>query len=133
PRYRIFAVDPRKPARAQWKEIVAQRDATLESFAVARGSLGLNYLRNAASEVEIHALHGALIRKVDLPPLGTAGAMQGLPTEDDGYLSYTSVTEPKVIYKVSIRRGPVAEWARVTLPIDTSKFTTEQVRYPSTD
>jgi prolyl oligopeptidase len=34
---------------------------------------------------------------------------------------------------VSIRRGTVAEWARVALPIDTSKFTTEQVRYPSTD
>ena len=107
PRYRIFAVDPRQPARARWKEIVAQRDATLESFAVIGGSLALNYLRSAASEVEIHDLRGALIRKIDLPPLGAAGALRGLPTEDDAYLSYTSFTEPQVIYKVSIQRGSV--------------------------
>jgi prolyl oligopeptidase len=133
PRYRMFAVDPRKPARAQWKEIVAQRDATLESFSLVGGRLVLNYLRDAASEVSVHDLHGALIRKIDLPPLGTASAVQGLPTEDAAYLSYTSFTEPQVIYKVSIQRGTVAAWARVALPIDTSKFTTEQVRYPSKD
>jgi prolyl oligopeptidase len=133
PRYRLYAVDPRKPARASWKEIVAQRDATLESFAVVGQSLALNYLRNAASELEIHDLQGALLRKVELPPLGAAGEVTGLPTEDDAYVSYTSFTEPQVIYKISIKRGTVAAWARVALPIDTSRFTTEQVRYPSKD
>ncbi|HEX7843118.1 MAG TPA: prolyl oligopeptidase family serine peptidase [Kofleriaceae bacterium] len=133
PRNRIFAVDPKHPARAGWKEIVPQGDATLESFAVVGGSLALGYLRNAASEVEIHDLRGALIRKLDLPPLGSASPMRGLSTDDDAYLTYTSFTEPEIVYQVSIRRGTVAEWARVSLPIDTSKFTTEQVRYPSRD
>ena len=133
PRYRIFAVDPRHPARADWKPIVAETDATLQSFAVIGGSLVLDYLRSAASEVEIHDLRGALVRKVDLPPLGSASPMRGLPDEDDGYLSYTSFTEPHAVYKVSIRRGSVAEWARVALPIDTAQLTTEQVRYPSSD
>jgi prolyl oligopeptidase len=133
PRYRIFAVDPRHPARAQWKEIVAESDATLESFNVIGGSLVLNYLRSAASEVEVHDLHGALTRKIDLPPLGAARPVRGLATEDDAYVSYTSFTEPLVVYRISIRRGTVAEWARVSLPIDTSKFMTEQVRYPSKD
>ena len=133
PRYRIFAVDPRHVDRASWKEIVPQGDATLEAFALVGGHLVLNYLRSAAIEVEVHDLRGALVRKVEIPPLGTAGAMSGLPTEDDGYLSYTSFTEPHAVYKVSIARGTVAEWARVALPIDTSQFTTEQVRYPSKD
>src|SRR5205085_2262713 len=79
PRYRIFAVDPRRPARASWKEIVPQSDATLDSFAVIGGHLVLDYLRNAASEFEIHDLRGALVRKVDLPPLGHASAIVGLP------------------------------------------------------
>ncbi|HEX3761929.1 MAG TPA: prolyl oligopeptidase family serine peptidase [Kofleriaceae bacterium] len=133
PRYRMFAVDPRHPARADWKQIVAESDATLQSSAVIGGSLVLDYLRSAASEVEIHDLHGALVRKVALPPLGDASPMRGLPDDDDGYISYTSFTEPHVVYKVSIRRGSVAEWARVQLPIDLSQFTTEQVRYPSKD
>jgi prolyl oligopeptidase len=133
PRYHVFAVDPRRPDRARWKEIVAQGDSTLEAVAVVGGSLALTYLRNAASDVEIHDLQGKLVHKVALPPLGNAGRIAGEPTEDDAYLSYTSFTEPHVVYKVSVRRGTVAEWSRVTLPIDTSQFTTEQVRYPSKD
>jgi prolyl oligopeptidase len=133
PHYRVFAVDPRKPARASWQEIVPEVNATLESFAVVGGNLVLNYLRNAVSEIEVHDLRGTLIRKIDVPPLGNATAMIGLPTEDTGYFSYTSFTEPQVIYKASIKSGAVVEWARVKLPIDTSQFIAEQVRYPSKD
>jgi prolyl oligopeptidase len=133
PRYRMFAVDPKQPARAAWKEIVPQTDATLESFSLVGGHLVLGYLRSAASEVEVHDLHGKLVRKMEIPALGTASGMLGLPTEDTAYFSYTSFTDPQVIYKTSIKTGKVDEWARVTLPIDTSKFMTEQVRYKSKD
>jgi prolyl oligopeptidase len=133
PRYRLFKVDPKHPARAGWHELVAESDATLESASVVGGKLVLNYLRNAASEVEIHGLDGALVRKVELPPLGTASSMLGLPTEDTAYFSYTSFTEPQIIYKTSIKTGHVEEWARIQLPIDTSQMITEQVRYPSKD
>jgi prolyl oligopeptidase len=133
PRYRVFAVDPKQPARASWKEIVPQGDATLEGAAVFGGSLVLNYLRNAASEVEVHDLHGAFVRKIDLPPLGAVSGFTGHAGDDDSYLSYTSFTEPQIIFKTSIKRGAVAEWARIKLPIDTAQFTTEQVKYPSKD
>jgi len=133
PRYRIYAVDPHKPARTDWKEIVPQQDATLETFSIVGGHLVLNYLRNAASEVEVHDLHGKLVRKIEVPALGTASGMLGLPNEDIAYFSYSSFTEPQVIYKTSIKSGKVDEWARISLPIDTSQFTTEQVRYKSKD
>jgi prolyl oligopeptidase len=133
PRYREYAVDPRQPARAAWKEIVPEGDATLESAGVFGGALVLNYLRNAASEVEIHDLHGAFVRKVEIPALGSVAGFSGRGDEDDAYFSYTSFTEPQVIYKTSIKRGTVAEWARIKLPIDTSQFMTEQVKYPSKD
>ncbi len=132
-RYRLFAVDPKKAARADWKEIVAENDATLEAFSLVGGHLVLDYLRNAASEVEVHDLHGKLVRKIEVPPLGTASVMLGLPDEDTAYFSYSSFTEPQIIYKTSIKSGKVDEWAKVELPIDTSKFTTEQVRYTSKD
>jgi len=132
PRYHMFAVDPHHPARDAWKEIVPQGDATLESFSLVGGHLVLNYLRNAASQIEVRDLHGALVRPIDVP-LGTASGMIGLPTEDTAYFVYGSYTEPTIIYKTSIKSGKVDEWARVKLPIDTSQFTTEQVRYPSKD
>ena len=134
PRYRVYKVDPAKPGRADWKEIVKEsKDATLAGLNVVGEKLVLDYLRNAASEIEVHDLGGKLVRKVALPPLGTSGGIGGNPDEDTGYFGYTSFTEPSVIYKTSIKTGKVKEWARVKLPIDTSKLTTEQVWYTSKD
>ena len=133
PRYHVFEVDPKKPARAAWKEIVPQQDATMTGVDVIGGHLVVSYLRNAASEMEIRSLDGKLVRKVELPPLGTASGMIGLPGEDTAYFGYDSFTAADVIYQTSIKTGKVAEWARVTVPIDTSKLVAEQVRYKSKD
>jgi len=133
PRYRLFKVDPKTPARASWKEIVPQNEATLEKANVVGEKLVLTYLRNAATEVEVLDLEGKLVRKVELPPLGTSGGIAGLPDEDTGYFAYTSFTEPQVIYKTSIKTGKVNEWARIKLPVETAGMVTEQVFYPSKD
>jgi prolyl oligopeptidase len=114
PRYQIFKVDPKKPARADWKVLVAESDATLESMGIVGEHLVLTYLRNAASEVEVRSLAGKLVRKVPLPPLGTSGGISGNPDEDTGYFSYSSFTEPSVIY-------------------NTTQLVAEQVFYPSKD
>lgn len=132
-RYRVFKVDPKKPERAAWKEIVPESDATLQSTQVIGEHLVLTYLRNAASEIEVHDLDGKLVHKLGLPPLGTAEGMTGNPDEDTGYVSYTSFTQPQVIYKASVKTGKVEEHTRIKLPVDTSGFVTEQVFYPSKD
>jgi prolyl oligopeptidase len=133
PRYRVFEVDPRHPARDAWKEIVAQNDATLEAITVLGEHLVLTYLRDATTKVEIADLHGKPVHDLALPPLGTAGGLAGNPDEDTAYVSYTSFTEPQVIYKVSIKTGKIDEYARVKIPFDPSQFTTEQMSFPSKD
>jgi prolyl oligopeptidase len=133
PRYRVFKVDPKKLARDAWKEIIPQGDTTIEAARIVGGHLVLSYLRNAQSEMSIHTLDGKLVRKVDLPPLGTTTGIVGNPDEDTGYFAYTSFTEPQVIYKTSIKSGKVTEWARVKLPLDTSQLAAEQVFYTSKD
>lgn len=133
PRYRVFKVEPTKLERSAWKEIIPQSDATLDNVHVVGNHLAATYLRNAATEIELRSLDGKLVRKVELPPLGTSGGIGGNPDEDAGYFAYTSFTEPQVIFKTSIKTGKVSEWARIKLPIDTSNLTTEQVFYPSKD
>ncbi|HEY0985390.1 MAG TPA: prolyl oligopeptidase family serine peptidase, partial [Kofleriaceae bacterium] len=133
PRYRVFEVDPQRPARAAWKEIVPQQDVTIDTVDVIGGHLIVNRLRDAASEVEVRALDGRLVRKIDLPPLGTATPMVGLADEDAAYFAYSSFTSPDVVFRTSIRTGRVSEWARISIPLDTAKLTTEQVRYRSKD
>jgi prolyl oligopeptidase len=133
PKNRLFRVDPEHPERAAWREIVPATDATLERSSIIGEHLVLCYLRNAATEVEIRDLDGALVRKLELPALGTASSVSGNADEDTGYLGYTSFTEPQVIYRMSIATGKTSEWTRVTLPVDTAQLVTEQVFFPSKD
>ncbi|MBL8626079.1 MAG: S9 family peptidase [Myxococcales bacterium] len=133
PRYRVFAVDPRKPARADWKEIVPQSADTLESIAVIGDKLVLSYLHEVQSALAIHDLTGKRVRAIDLPPLGTASGLTGNPDEDTAYFTYASFTEAAVTYQASIKTGATKEWSRVKLPIDTSGMVAEQVRYTSKD
>lgn len=133
PRYRLFKVDPAKPDRKAWRELVPQSDATLERATVVGERLALTYLRNASSELEVRDLEGKPVRKIALPGLGTSTGLFGNPDEDTAYFAFTSFTEPNQIFKTSIKTGKTEEWARIKLPLDTSNMVTEQIFYPSKD
>jgi prolyl oligopeptidase len=133
PRYRLFKVDPAKPERKAWKELVPQSDATLERANVVGERLALTYLRNASSELELRDLAGKPLRKVTLPGIGTSFGLIGNPDEDTAYFGFTSFTEPQQIFKTSIKTGKTEQWARIKLPLDASDMVTEQIFYPSKD
>ena len=134
PRYRIFRVDPRKPARASWIEIVPERsDATLEGMSIVGEHLALNYLRNAASLLEVRTLGGEFVREVHLPGTGTARGLIGNEDEDEAYFSFQSYTIPREIHVTGVRGGESRLWSRLNLPVDPSAYTVELVWYPSRD
>jgi prolyl oligopeptidase len=133
PRFRLFSVDPKKQARTNWKEIVPETEATLDGTQIVGDHLVLSYLHNAHSEMELRDLNGKLVRKVELPGLGSSGGMVGNPDEDDAYFYYSSFTETPQIYKTSIASGKTTLWEKIVIPVDTSNFTTDQVWYTSKD
>jgi prolyl oligopeptidase len=133
PRYRLFEVDPAQPLREKWREIVPQTDAVLEGVQIVGDHLVLSYLHDAHSEMEVRELSGKLVRKVELPGLGSASGMLGNPEEDDAYFYFSSFTVTPHIFKTSIASGTTSLWEKVELPVDTSMFVTEQVWYPSKD
>jgi prolyl oligopeptidase len=133
PKYRVFKVNPKKPAREDWKEIVPEADATLDFIQVVGGKLVLSYSRNAFSEIEIRDLNGKPIRKVELPGLGSASGLIGRPDEDDAYFYYSSFTEVPQIFKTSVKSGKTSLWEKINIPVDTSDFEAKQVWYASKD
>ena len=86
----------RSPARAAWKEIVPERtDATLEGVAVVGGQLALDYLKNAASELEIREpRRQARARGRRSPASAPSAASSGRDDEDEAYFAFTSFTTP---------------------------------------
>lgn len=134
PRSRVLEVDPLRPARKEWKEVVPERkDATLVSASVLGGRLALNYLKDAASLLEVRELDGTLVRDVTLPGLGTVGGPSGLPEEDEAYYSFESYTTPREIHAMSMKTGAQELWFRLKVPVDPSAYEVEQVFFPSKD
>ncbi|MEO8054816.1 MAG: prolyl oligopeptidase family serine peptidase [Acidobacteriota bacterium] len=134
PKGRIFAVDPAKPARAAWKEIVPERkDAALQSLRVVGGRLALDYLKSASSFLEIRNPDGTPVREVPLPGIGSASNLSGRDDEDEAYFSFTSFTTPMSIYRTSVKTGATSLTFQVKVPADVSPYTVTQAFYPSKD
>jgi prolyl oligopeptidase len=133
PRYRVVSVDPARPEPAQWREVVAESAAKLDSMRIAGGHLVLGSLTNASGRLEVRDLDGRLVRPIELPGIGSVTALQGEPDHDEIYYGFSSFTQPTEIVKASVASGVSERWARVEIPADTSDMVVEQVRYPSKD
>ncbi len=133
-RYRAFRVDPARPSRDQWIEIVPERkDATLDGLSIVGERLALNYIKDATSRLEVHELDGKLVREVLLPGVGTAVGLTGNEDEDEAYYSYLSYTTPREIYVTSVKTGESRIWSKLQLPVDPSRYAVEQVWFSSKD
>ena len=134
PRWRLYAVDPHKPERAAWTEIVPERpDATLDSFAIVGNRLALTYMKDASNQLEIRRLDGDFVRQVALPTLGTVGGPLGNEDEDKAYFTFASYTRPQEIHQFSVKSGATRLYERTKVPIDPEPYSVEQVFFPSKD
>jgi prolyl oligopeptidase len=134
PRGRVFQVDPKKPERTSWRELVPEHaTASLVSSSILGGKLVLSYLKDAASLVEIRDLDGKLVRNLALPGIGTVNGPIGLEDEDQAYFAYDSFTTPLEIYGTSLQSGKTDLYSKVTVPVDPSRFIVEQVFFTSKD
>jgi len=134
PTYRLYLVEPERPAREGWREIVPPRtDAVLDGFRIAGSTLALSYLERAASRLRLADLEGNGVREVALP---TIGSLFGLSGEWDGeelFYGFTSYTVPPTVYRLELPAGTSELWRRVDADLDPSRYEVRQVGYPSRD
>ncbi len=134
PHWRIFAVDPKHPARSAWREIVPEDTrATLDNMAIFGGKLALSFLEKATNRLEIRSLSGELEHTVQLPGIGNAYFASGRERDAEAYFAFQSFTTPAQIFELSMNTGTSSLYSEVKVPIDKEKFAVEQVTYPSTD
>jgi prolyl oligopeptidase len=134
PTYRLYAVDPERPNRASWREIVPPRaEAVLESVVVAGDRLALGYLERASSRLRLTDLDGGLVEDVALPALGS---VFGFGAEWDGrelFYGFSSYSVPPSVYRIDLSTGISSLWRQVEAVIDPTRFKVEQVSYQSSD
>ncbi len=134
PTHRLYLVDPERPAREGWREIVPpSADAVLEGVRVAGSVLALSYLERASSRLRLAGLEGDKLREVPLP---TLGSLFGTGAEWDGrelFFGFSSYAIPPSVYRIDLDRGTTALWRRVEADVDPARFSVSQTAVRSRD
>ena len=134
PTYRLYAVDPERPSREEWRELVPPRpDAVLEGVRISGSHLALSYLERASSRLRLTDHDGRRMREVELPALGS---LFGAGAEWDGqelFFGFSSYTVPPGVYRIDLETGMQELWRRVEADVDPAAFEVSQVVVRSRD
>lgn len=136
PNYRVYAIDPERPERTQWQEIIPEHPTrVIEQVRPIAGLLALTTLENATSRLTLLTANGAWVRDVALPGLGTVTGLGGEWDGDAAYIGFTSFAQPSTSYRVDMATGNAHLFALGTLPegLDPSRYTVRQEWYASKD
>jgi prolyl oligopeptidase len=133
PNYRLVEVDPAKPAKENWRDIIPQREQLLEGVSTGGPYMFASYLKDATTRIHRFKLDGTDEQEIQLPDLGSAGGFGGKRDATFGFYSFTSFTDPGTIFKYDYATGKSEVFSRPELKFDPSQFVTEQVFYPSKD
>jgi prolyl oligopeptidase len=133
PNFRVVLVDPKDPAKENWRTVVAEKPEVLSGAGTAGGYLFTNYLKDVNSKIFQHRLDGTVIREIELPALGSASGFGGKRDEKTLFYTFTSFTYPPTIYKFDPATG-VSELFRTSeVKFNPADYETKQVFYASKD
>jgi len=133
PRYHLFLVNPAKPERENWREIIPQTDAVLQGVSVAGGRLLASYEKNATSLLKLFTLEGKPLGDIPLPGLGSIFATGNRHDRNDVFYAFHSFAVAPSVYHYDLKAGKGALWAKVDAPIDPAAYDVKQLWFASKD
>ncbi|HYL02634.1 MAG TPA: prolyl oligopeptidase family serine peptidase [Steroidobacteraceae bacterium] len=137
PNGRVLAVDPQQPARANWRQVLAEgRDAIDlggNGVTLVGHRLIVRTLHAAHSRVTIYGLDGAQQREIALPGAGSAAGFDGQPEDRETFYSFTDLVTPPTIYHYDLESGTSTVFHTPQVAFDPSSFEQRQVFYPGKD
>ncbi len=130
---RVVLIDPKKPARANWKTVIPEKPEPLTSVSSAGGKLFVSYSKDVTTRVYVYSFKGKMEREVQLPALGSAGGFGGKRDEKQVFYTFTSFAYPPSIFTYDIATGKSALFRAPEVDFDPNAYETKQVFYPSKD
>ena len=133
PRYRLIAVDPKKPEEANWKEVIPESDDVLSDASVVGGKICASYMKDAHTVLQLFQPDGKLTGNIDLPEMGSASVLIGEKNDNEAFYTFESWTMPNTIYQYDVNTGQSTVFRQPALKFDPNDFETRQVFYASKD
>ena len=133
PKKRVIAIDVRKPARENWKEILPETENVLTDVGLVGNLFVAHYLQDAKTQIRINAMDGQFVREVTFPTIGTAEGFGGRRTDTETFYSFSSFTTPPSIYRYDLITGESKLLRQANVDFDPDDYEVKQVFYKSKD
>lgn len=136
PRNRFVVVDPARPARKNWVEIIPEDPdgGVLTSVQFAgKDHLIAVFDRDASNHAYLYDLSGKCIREIEMPTYGTVGFTSSR-SHDAVFYSFSSFVYPSAVYSYDLATGESKLFKSTEiLNFNPEDYITEQVFYTSAD
>jgi prolyl oligopeptidase len=136
---RVVAVDPDRPERAQWLELIPTAKDALVFAALGGGRLLAVRSQNARAVLSIHAVDGHWLRDVPLPEghniwgppwgFGIAGPANGHHV----WFNSAGLADPGTLYRLDTRTGTLEQWQPASTASDPDNVVTRHAMVTSPD
>ena len=133
PRGKVVLVDIDQGRRIAPRVMIPESEDKLESVTMVGGYLVTDYLHDAHSVMRLFTYRGATVRELELPGLGTIGAVSGRPNEPELFYSYVSFLQPSTVFRYDLKKRTSSTFFDPKFTFDPAKFETKQVFYRSKD
>ena len=133
PNYKVVLINPKNPAKENWKTIIPERKELLESAGTAGHKLFLTYLQDASSRVYQTNYKGNLEREINLPGIGSAAGFNGNADDTEIFYTYSSFDYPATIFRYNINTGQTELFRKSEVKIDADNYQTVQSFFTSKD
>ena len=133
PSNRLMEIDLNKPGKENWKEVIPEGDAVMQSVYPAGGRYLVKVEKDASDKLYEYDSDGLFIREVKLPSLGSVGVSSDKDSQEV-YYAFSSFTTPSAIYSYDLKTGESTLLHQTEVGgINPDDYVTEQVFYPSSD
>ncbi len=133
PNGRVLEVDLERPARDNWRELIAERPHALSYLTVAGGKLFASYLENVVPTTRIFTPEGVEVGAIEPPGLGSLSGVFGRWARDEAFYAFQSFCTPQTIFRYAVSTGESSVWGRHEAPVDPDAFEVRQLWCTSRD
>ena len=118
--------------RENWQDVIPESENV---FSVSSGSgyFFARYLVDAFSQVYQYNYSGDLVRKVDLPGIGTSSGFYGERDQEELYFSFSNYYTPGNLYSFNPTNGEYNIYWKPEIEFNSDLYTSKQVFYKSKD
>ena len=115
-----------------WIDVIPETENVL-NISVGGGYFFTEYYLDAISDVSQYDYNGKLIRKLDLPGLGSFSGLWGKKEQKELYFSFSNYYIPTSIYSYNPEKGDSSLFWKSDIRFNSSEYISKQIFYESKD